>query len=173
MRTLKAKANRTPRPAPKQAAQPLRVLAVIEGTEQTNRILNYLASLAGSGRALEVVVLNVQERRTDARLRGYETFKQTEIDERLRNDVAAPIVSSAARWLHKANIDAEIAIEIGDPLDAVLATADARRCALIVIGAPGLSRLSQWVAKAAGVVISNSVAAKLLAASPIPVAVVR
>ena len=173
MRSLKAKANRTSAPAAKPVLQPLRVLTVIEGIEQTNRILGYLASLSGSGRTLEVVVLNVQERRTDARLRGYDTFKRSEIDDRLRNDVAAPIVSSAARWLDKANIDAETVIEIGDPLDAILATANARRCALIVVGAPRLSRLSGWLAKAAGIVVSKSVAANLLARSPIPVAVVR
>lgn len=171
--TLKARPNRTPAPAAKPAPQPLRVLAVIEGTEQTNRILNHLAGLSGSGRMLEVVVLNVQERRTDARLRGYETFKQSEVDDRLRNDVAAPIVSSAARWLDKANIDAETAIEIGDALDAILATAAAQRCGLIVVGAPNLGRFSRWLAKAAGIVISRSVAAQLLAVSPIPVALVR
>lgn len=171
--TLKAKPNRSPAPAAKSALQPLRVLAVIDGTAQTNRILNYLADLSGSGRTLEVVVLNVQERRTDARLRGYETFKQSEIDDRLRSEVSAPIVSSAARWLDKANIDAETAIEIGDPLEAILATAIAQRCGLIAVGAPNLSRFSHWLAKAAGIVVSSSVAARLLAVSPIPVAVVR
>ena len=170
--TLKAKANRSPAAAAKQGLQPLRVLAVIDGTEQTNRILNYLAGLSGSGRPLEVVVLNVQERRTDARLRGYETFKQSEIDERLRNEVSGPIVSSAARWLDKANIEAETAIEIGEPLDTIIATATARRCTLIVVGAPRLGRISQWLAKALGLVISRSATAQLLAASPIPVAVV-
>jgi nucleotide-binding universal stress UspA family protein len=171
--TMKARSNRTPAAAAKPALQPLRVLAVIEGTEQTNRILNHLASLSGSGRTLEVVVLNVQERRTDARLRGYETFKQSEVEDRLRNEVAAPIVSSAARWLGKANIDAEIAVEIGDPLDAILATAAGQRCGLIVVGAPYLGRFSRWLAKAGGLLVSRSVAAQLLAVSPIPVAVVR
>ncbi len=171
--TLKAKANRSVAPAAKQALQPLRVLAVIEGTEQTNRILNYLANLSGSGGTLEVVVLNVQERRTDARLRGYGTFKQSEIDDRLRNEVSAPIVSSAARWLDKANIDAETAIEIGNPLNAILAAAAAQRCGLIVVGAPNLSRVSRWLAKAGGLSVSRSVAAQLLAVSPIPVVLVR
>jgi nucleotide-binding universal stress UspA family protein len=171
--TMRAKANRSPAPATKQALQPLRVLAVIEGTEQTNRILIYLASLSGTVSALEVVVLNVQERRTDARLRGYETFKQSEIDERLRKEVCAPIVSSAARWLAKANINAETAIEIGDPLTAILATTDAQRCSVIVLGAPNVTRFAQWLAKAAGIVVSTSIAAKLLAMSPVPVTVVR
>lgn len=171
--TLKARSNRTPTPAAKPALRPLRVLAVIEGTEQTNRILNYLGSLSGSGRTLEVVVLNVQKRRTDARLRGYETFKQSEIEDRLRNEVSAPIVSSAARWLDKANIDAKTAIEIGDPLDAILATAAAQRCDLIVVGVANLSRFSRWLAKAGGLLVSRSVAAQLLAVSTIPVVVVR
>lgn len=174
MRTsLKARSTRSTAPAAKPALQPLRVLAVIEGTEQTNRVLNYLADLSGSGPVLEVVVLNVQERRTDARLRGYETFKQSEIEDRLRNEVAAPIVSSAARWLDKANIDAKTAIEIGDASDAILATAAAERCSLIVVGAPRLSRFSRWLAEAGGLLVSRSVAAQLLAVSPIPVAVVR
>ena len=171
--TLKAKANRNAAPAAKQALQPLRVLAVIEGTEQTNRILNYLASLSGSGPTLEVVVLNVQERRTDARLRGYQTFKQGEIDQRLRNEVSSPIVSSAARWLDKANIDAETVIEIGDALDTILETAAAQRCGLIVVGAPKLNRFSRWLAKAGGLLVSQSVAAQLLAVSPVPIALVR
>jgi nucleotide-binding universal stress UspA family protein len=171
--TLKAKPNRGATPAANRAVQRLRVLAVIEGTEQTNRILNYLASLSGAGRTLEVVVLNVQERRTDARLRGYETFKQAEVDERLRNEVSGPIVSSAARWLDKANIEAETAIAIGNALDAILATAAAQRCGLIVVGAPNLSRFSRWLAKAGGLLVSRSVAAQLLGVSPIPVALVR
>ena len=171
--TLKAKPNRSPTPAAKPALQPLRVLAVIEGTEQTNRILNYLAGLSGSGGTLEVVVLNVQERRTDARLRGYQTFKQAEIDERVRNEVSGPIVSSAARWLDKANIAAETAIANGDPVEVIIATAAAQQCGLIVVGAPTLSRLSRWLAKATGLLVSRSVAAQLLAVSPVPVAVVR
>src|SRR5688572_9949693 len=173
MRTPKAQSNRTPAPAARRVLQPLRSLAVIEGTEQTNRILSYLATLSGSGHALEVVILNVQERRTDARLRGYETFKQSEVDERLRNEIGAPIVSSAARWLNKANISAETAVEIGDPVTAILRTASAQRCSVIVLGAPNVTRFAQWLAKAAGVVVSTSVAAKLLAVSPVPVTVVR
>ena len=173
MRTLKTKSSRISTPAPRQALRPLRVLAVLDGTAQTNRILRYLVDLSAGAKAFEVVVLNVQERRTDARLRGYETFKQTDVDDRLRNDISAPIVSSAARWLGKANISVETAVEIGDPLEAILATASAKRCTMIVVGAASSGGLARWLATAAGLVISRSMAARLLASSPIPVAIVK
>ena len=71
-----------------------KILAAVDGSERTGRILEYLIGLAESGIPIEVVVLNIQPEPEDWRLRGYGSFKQGEIHDRLVNELGKPIVSS-------------------------------------------------------------------------------
>ena len=105
----------TPAHAPrsKQVPAPLRLLAVVDGTERTNRVIDYIVALAQGRDAIEVIVLNVQTKREDARLRGYQSFKQDEVDDRLINDLGAPVVGGASRWLDQARIQHRSKVLIG------------------------------------------------------------
>jgi len=116
----------------KRARPHLRVLAVVDGTEKTNRVTNYILSALDPANT-QVIVLNVQEKREDARLRGYQTFKQAEIDGRLINDVGLPIVNSVTRLLKKSGIQSTPKVAVGAWLPAVLECAAQERCDIIVM----------------------------------------
>ena len=118
----------------KQVPAPLRLLAVVDGTEHTNRVLDYIVALAQGRDAIEVIVLNVQSKREDARLRGYQSFKQEEVDKRLINELGAPIVGSTGRWLDKARIQNRSKVLIGEAVRTILQCAAEEDCDFIVIG---------------------------------------
>lgn len=142
----------------------------MDGTEQTNRVVEYLTSLAAGGNAIEVVVVNVQTKRQD-RLRGYQSFKQHEIDDRLINDISKPIVSSVSRRLEKSGIPTQTRIEIGEPIDILLRRSMQEQSDAIVIGEPKPGALRRWFARTLGVVFGP--AAMLSALSTVPVIVVK
>jgi nucleotide-binding universal stress UspA family protein len=170
MKSRVRKASPTTRPSTAATRLPTRILAVVDGTEQTNRVVEYLASLAASGGAIEVVAINVQTKRED-RLRGYESFKQHEIDDRLINDLGMPIVSGVSRRLEKAGIPTQIRIDIGDPIDTILRRSTQEHSDAIVIGEPKPGALRRWFARTLGVV--SGTAAMLSALSKVPVIVVK
>ena len=123
------------RAARAQVAQRQRLLAVVDGTESTNRIVDFITAY-GEGRTVtEAVVLNVQSKRLDARLRGYQDFKQDEIDDRLINELALPIVNSVSSRLEKAGIVCSPKAEIGDPVATILRCAAENACNVILVGA--------------------------------------
>lgn len=156
-------------PRPKQIPAPLRLLAVVDGTERTNRVLNYIVTLAQGRDAIEVIVLNVQTKREDARLRGYQSFKQVEVDERLINDLGTPIVASAGRWLDQAHIQHRSKVLIGEPVQTILRCASEENCDSIVIGAGPLQGVAGWISATLGA----SPILRLLATASTPVVVVK
>ncbi len=158
---------------PRPSARPLRLLAVVDGTERTNRVVDYVISAAQCRAGTEAVILNVQEKHGDARLRGYESFKQSEVDDRLMNDVGQPIVGAASRTLEKAGVETVAKVAIGRAVEEVLHCAAEAHCDAIVVGAPAATGLSRWLAAFAGVSVGTSIAGRLAAVSDIPVVVVR
>jgi nucleotide-binding universal stress UspA family protein len=157
---------------PKNESQDaLRILAVVEGTAQTNRVVEYLTMLAARcGRSIHVIVLNVQTKRQDDRLRGYQTFKQSEIDNRLIREFGMPIVSNVSRRLEKAGLHAESRVEVGELVETILRQATQENCNTIVIGGQKPGMLNRWLAGTLG--LSFGPAASLTALSKLPVVVV-
>lgn len=156
-------------PRPRQVPAPLRLLAVVDGTERTNRVLDYIVTLAQGRDAIEVVVLNVQTKRDDGRLRGYQSFKQDEVDDRLINDLAAPVVGGASRWLDKVRIQHRSKVLIGEPVQMILRCAAEEGCDSIVVGGRLPAGISGWISAMLG----WSQVLRLLAAASTPVVVVR
>ena len=78
-------------------ARPLKVLAAVDGSERTGRVLEFLLSMAAL--PITVVVLNVQPAPEDWRLRGYLSFKADEVFDRLVHDLGEPIVKGVGRRL--------------------------------------------------------------------------
>lgn len=157
--------------ATRPARNPYRILAVVDGTERTNYVVEFIASLASHGGAIEVVVLNVQSKRHDHRLRGYQSFKRSEIDDRLINDVGMPIVASASRRLEKLGIAAQGRVEIGEPADVILKCAAEEHCDAVVIGELQPNAFSRILIRALGVV--SGTAPSLAALSERPVILVK
>jgi nucleotide-binding universal stress UspA family protein len=146
--------------------QPMRVLAVVDGSEDTNRIVHCLAAMASSGCQLEATVLNVQSKRQD-RLRGYESFKRAEIDDHLTNDVGMPIVLDVARRLEKLGIRAQTRVEIGEAHDIVLRCAAEQQFDAIVIAEPRPGPLRYWLARNLGIAIGPASAIGVLSSQPV------
>jgi nucleotide-binding universal stress UspA family protein len=148
---------------------PLRLLAVVDGSERTNRVIDYIVTLAQGREAIEVLLLNVQSKSHDARLRGYQTFRESEVDDRLINDLGAPIVGSASRMLDKVHIQHRSKVLIGDPVQTILRCAAEEDCDSIVIG----NHRSKGITGLISATLGSSPVLRLLAIASIPVVVVK
>ncbi len=149
-----------------------KILAAVDGSERTGRVLEYLIGLAESGIPIEVVVLNVQPEPEDWRLRGYGSFKQDEIHDRLVNDLGKPIVRSAGRRLDQADIAHKERIELGAPAETILRCANEERCDLIVVSEPPPRAFRRWLTRTIGLSF-GSLASKVVQLAEIPVIVVK
>ncbi len=158
-------------PAPRRPL--LRYLAVVDGTERTNQVVDFIQSCSHAEAAIEAVVLNVQEKRSDARLRGYQSFRQGLVDDRLIREIGLPIVSSVSRRLQAAGIASTTRVEIGDPLATTLRCIASERCKLVVVGAAAANTLQRWLAHSVGLAVGASIADRLALLAPVPVVIVR
>lgn len=150
----------------------IRVLAAVDGSERSNGIVDYLTTLAKTAKPIEVIVLNVQPLSESFRLRGYGSFKQDEIRDRLIADLGKPIVGGVERRLRKAGITASTRVEIGEPVETILRSATAEQCDLIVVGHPYPGPLRQWIAQHAGISF-GSVATSLVQLAALPIVVAK
>ena len=123
----------------------MRFLVVVDGHECTNRMIDFVTAVAGERNGTEAVVLNVQELRSNARLRGYDSFKREEIEDRLVNEFGGPIVNSVSTWLQKARVLAVPTVRVGDPVPIILDCAEENECDAIVIGEPRPKGFRGWI----------------------------
>jgi nucleotide-binding universal stress UspA family protein len=157
----------------KSGAKCLRLLAVVDGTELTNRIVDFIISF-GEGRAVtEVVILNVQSKRADARLRGYQTFMEAEINDRLLNDLAIPIVNSVCKKLQAAGITCVSKVAIGDPLSVISDCARENGCNLILVGKRSRTAVGRVIPNLLRMWLESRLALKLVTLAPTSVVVVK
>jgi nucleotide-binding universal stress UspA family protein len=153
--------------------RPRRLLAVVDGSERTNRVVDYLASIGQRGEAIEVVILNVQEKPADGRLRGYQSFKRNEIEDRLINDLGGPIVTSVSRRLEQAGIRNVGKVRIGEPVQEILGCAAEDRCDAVVVGDPRATIFQRWLVDMTGLSAGWSIAARVVLLAEVPVVVVK
>jgi nucleotide-binding universal stress UspA family protein len=156
------------RPAEKKP--PLRVLAVVSGSESSGRVTKYLLDLHARDVAFEVVLLNVQPIPATGRLRGYGSFHRSDIDDRLINDLGKRVVMGAARHLDAANIAHKDRIELGDAAGTIVRCADEEKCDLIVLAESQPSAVDRWLMRRTGAVI-HSVASVVIHLSRVSVLV--
>jgi len=151
---------------------PLRVLAVVDGSENSGRVAKYLLDLHARDGAIAVVLLNIQPKPEVGRLRGYGSFRRAEIDDRLINELGRRVITSAGRHLDAASIVHKDRIELGDPVETILRCADEENCDLIVLADPKPGMVRQWLMRTSGVV-THSVASVVIHFANAPVLVAR
>jgi hypothetical protein len=156
----------------RDAASRLRFLMVVDGREYTNRMVEFVTTVARANDATEAIVLNVQDLRSNARLRGYGSFKREEIEDRLINEFGGPIVNTVSAWLMKAGVLSVPTVKIGDPTTITLDCAAEHACDAIVIGEPQ-QRLRNWIAAILGLPIVSPRLQQLMARSAKPLVVVK
>lgn len=154
------------------ASHPRKILAAVDGSERTNRVVDYLLSLAKKDKSIKVVVLNVQNEPEKWRLRGYESFKKDEIIDRLTRDVGGPIVRGVGRRLGRAGIAHDLRVEIGEPVETIIRCAAEEGCDLIVVGDPRPGVVRRWLTQTAGITF-GSVAGKVVQLARKPIVVAR
>ena len=152
--------------------RPLRVLAVIDGSECTGRVIEFALDLAPEGRGIEAILLGVIPEPPDGRLRGYGSFKAKDIHARLKDLVGARAVAAAARRFDQAGVTHQDRVEVGDPAETILRVASEETCDVILLSELPAGPLRRWSLKATGVLVAT-VAVRVAQLAAIPVIVVK
>ena len=139
----------------------VRFLAAIDGSEHANRAVEHLLRLAGSGAAIEVLLLNVQPEIVDWQTHGL--AKESMLAH--RNELGAQATETARRHLDGAGIPCRLRIDLGDPARTIAAVAAEERCDGIVMGTRGAGAIP-------GLVL-GSVASKVVHLAAVPVTLVK
>jgi nucleotide-binding universal stress UspA family protein len=161
-----------PRRPAASKVHPLRVLAVIDGSEHTGRVIEYALNLGESGRPLEVILLAVVRTPADGRLRGYGSFKRNEVHGRLKEVMQERAVGSAARRFDQAQIAHKDRIEIGEPVDTILRVAREEGADIILLGDGPAGAVRRWLPKAIGLALATT-AGQVAEQAEMPVVVVK
>jgi nucleotide-binding universal stress UspA family protein len=153
------------------ASRALKVLAVIDGTERTGRIIDYALRLKGYGQSLQLVLLGVVPEPPTDRLRGYGTFKQAKIHGWLKEDMRQRAVSAVARRLDQEKIAHVDRVEVGDPTATILRVAREEGAELILIGDAPPS-IVQRILPAIGLSIAT-ITSQVVQRATVPVVVLK
>ena len=150
---------------------PLRILAAVDGSECTGRVVKYLLNLYSRHQAVEIVLLNTQPEPQDWRMRGYGWFHRQAVHDRLINDLGKRVVASAGRHLEAAGVAYKGRIELGDPTETIVRCSREENCDLILLAEPTPGVFRKWLMRTAGVTI-GSVASIVIHFAPVPVVVI-
>jgi nucleotide-binding universal stress UspA family protein len=152
--------------------RPLRVLAFIDGSERTGRVMDFALDLAQDGRGVEAILLGVVSEPADGRLRGYGSFKRKEIHARLKDLVGTRAVAAAARRFEQAGIMHLDRVEVGDPAQTILRIADEEACDVVLLSDAPAGAFRRWLSKVAGIA-TVTVAIEVVQLASVPVVVVK
>jgi nucleotide-binding universal stress UspA family protein len=151
-------------------ARRFKILAAVDGSERTGRVLEFLLSMAAL--PITVVVLNVQPAPEGWRLRGYLSFKADEVFDRLVHDLGEPIVKGVGRRLADAGIAHSETVKLGSFTESVLACQREEGCNLIVVSTKRANRLQLFLLRVFGASVRSS-ASELVQLAEVPVVVVK
>jgi nucleotide-binding universal stress UspA family protein len=150
----------------------LRILAVVDGSERTGGVVQYLLGLSAKLGEIEVVLLNIQPKPEEWRMRGYGWFQREAIHDRLTNDLGRRIVRSSGRHLEAAGIAYKDRVELGDRTDVIVRNVREENCDLVVVPEPQPGSVRRWLMRVARLPI-GSVASVVVQLVAVPVVVVR
>lgn len=147
----------------------LRVLAVLDGSERSEAVVDYLLDLSRRGIRLDVILLNVQPQPSVWQAR---MPREGSPRERLSSYRGKRVVQSASRRLEPAGITATERIEVGDAVSTIVRCATTSSCSEIVIPVSPAGPTRRWLARHARLSVA-SIAAEVAQLSPIPVVIVN
>jgi nucleotide-binding universal stress UspA family protein len=155
--------DRAPSPAKKS-----RVLAVLDGSQSDDRVIDCLLDMPSRGMQLSVVLLNVQPKPQAWQTRP---AGGSEARERLPAFRGRRVVRGARRRLEPAGIAILERIEFGPVVEAVVKCARQESCDAIVLAAPRVGRTGQWLARNLGLCL-GSLPSDVMQRSAVPLVVV-
>jgi nucleotide-binding universal stress UspA family protein len=147
------------------------MLAVIDGSERTGRVIEYALRLAQDGGA-EVVLLGVVPEPPDGRLRGYGSFKRDAVHARLKEVLGERAIAAAARRFDQGGVSHKERIEVGDPAETILRAAAEEDADIVLVGDAPAGAFRRWLSKATGLSLA-SVASEVAQLAAVPVVVVK
>jgi nucleotide-binding universal stress UspA family protein len=150
-----------------------RLLAVVDGSEVTNRIVDFITAYGRGRQVTEVVILNVQTKRADARLRGYQSFKEAEVNDRLLSELAYPIVNSVSKRLQAVGITCLSKVAIGDPITTISKCALENDCNVIVVGERYRTGVGALIPSVLRMWLESRISLELIEHSPAAIVVVK
>jgi len=123
--------------------------------------MNYLLAFAATRGPIEVVLLNVQPKPQEWRLRGYGSFLRAEVEDRLVNDLGRRVITSAARHLDAAGIVHRDRIEIGDAAEVIARCAREEKCDFVAVTERPPGVLRRWLLRQAGLSFGSAASVAL------------
>jgi nucleotide-binding universal stress UspA family protein len=161
-----------PRTTLSTKVQTLKVLAAVDGSQCTSFVLKRVIEINETRGAIDVVLLNVQPQPQEWRLRGYQSFKRKEVEDRLIGDLGGRVVASAARQLDAVGIPNRYRIELGEPAEVIVRCACEEGCDLIVLAESSPCGVRRWLMKAMTLAV-GSAASVVVHLAPMPVLVAK
>lgn len=150
----------------------LRILATVDKSDCTDRVVEYLLLLRRLQARMEVVLLNIQPEPLTGRLRGYGSFKREVIRERLINELGRAVIARTRNKLDSAAIPHKDRIELGDAAETILKCARDEECNLIILAERTPGTIRRWLMRSAGISI-GSTASIVHGFAQVPVVVVK
>ncbi|MGE5089926.1 MAG: universal stress protein [Candidatus Levyibacteriota bacterium] len=138
-----------------------KVLVAIDGSTHADRAIEHLLKVAGSGAALEVVLLNVQPEIVDWQTHGL--AKEAMLAH--RHQLGQQATEAARQRLGGTAIPHRLRTELGDAAKTIVAIAADEGCDCIVMGTRGTGALPG--------LILGSVATKVVHLAEVPVTLVK
>lgn len=140
----------------------MRVLIPVDGSERSLAAVRYVArTLAGASPGLDIHLLNVQPPLPSAAA----TFIDSAVLRDFHREEGTKALAGARQLLDDADLRYVANTVVGEPAETIVAYAEQRDCAGIVMGTRGLGH-------AAGLLL-GSVAHKVLQLSTVPVTLIR
>jgi len=149
----------------------LKVLAVIDGTERTGRIIDYALRLRCLDRTFQVVILGVVPEPPTDRLRGHGSFKKEEIHGGLKENLRQRAIPAIARRLDHEKIRHVDRVEVGDPAATILRVAREEDAHIILLG-DSPSNLFKRLLSVIGLSVATA-ASQVVQQAAMPVMVVK
>ncbi len=172
MTTIETQIRPTTRRTATAKTEIYKVLAVIDGSERTGRVVEYALNLAQIGRASDVVLLGIVAQPPDGRLRGYGSFKRDEIHAQLKDAMGRRAVGAAARRFDRADIAHKDRVEVGDPVETILRVAGEEDADVILIADAPAGVVQRWLPKTVGLSVATTTS-QVAQLAEMPVVVVK
>lgn len=140
----------------------LKILAPIDGSNHTSRVIDYLIQTARDAKAMQVQLINVRE---PVNVPEISRFWSPEQIADFQQKEGRALLQHAAERLTAAGIPNTTQVLVGDIAQTIVTHAQAENCDLIAMGSHGLSAIAN--------LLMGSVATKVVHLAQVPVTLVK
>ena len=140
----------------------LKILAAVDSSSHSARVIECVVSLAGKCREVQVNVIHVRAVMDSTQVHRFWSEQQIHEFQQKEGDL---LLESARKRLDQAGVAYTAEVLVGDIANTIAAQASAKGCDLIVMGTRGMSSL--------GNLLMGSVATKVVHAAAVPVVLVK